>query len=270
MDLAPVVSAPVPVGGGIVPGPAVSDKDQPQPDEQTIDELAASTRVPSRTIRFYQSKGVLAAPRIRGRVAYYGAEHARRLELIAQLQDRGLRIDAIRELLARVDKGEVDVADWLGLEAQLKTPWANDQPRTFTEAELSELLRDHRVGLVADLVRTGVIERRDEVYFAASPALLKVAIDLEAAGIEPQVAAKAGEMLRKHLGRAANDLAELFFEEARRGAGRASKADFGQQLESLRPRGIEAVRVIFGREMERVLREWVASGKTSKLPARKR
>ena len=100
-------------------------------------ELAAISQVPSRTIRFYQSKGAMARPRIKGRVAYYGAPHLERLKLIAQLQDRGLRIDAIRDLTTRIDKGELDVNEWLGLEAQLQAPWANDEPRTVTEAELA-------------------------------------------------------------------------------------------------------------------------------------
>ena len=74
----------------------------------TIDELAATSRVPSRTIRFYQSRGALMTPEIRGRVAYYGKPHLERLKLIAQLQDRGLRIDAIGDLMKRIDRGEVD------------------------------------------------------------------------------------------------------------------------------------------------------------------
>ena len=51
----------------LVHGSAVAD-----PDQLTIDELAAQSRVPSRTIRYYQSKGVLPPPEIKGRVAYYG------------------------------------------------------------------------------------------------------------------------------------------------------------------------------------------------------
>lgn len=246
--------------------PAPTDGETPA-DELTIDELAAATRVPSRTVRFYQSKGVLAPPRIKGRVAYYGPEHARRLELIAQLQDRGLRIDAIRELLSRVDRGEVDVADWLGLEAQLKAPWAHDHPRTFTEAEMGEMLRERRPGLLAELVRSGALARRNDAYLAESPALLRSAIDLDDAGVEPAVAVKAAGVLRKHLGKAASELAELFFEQARRGE---SDQDITRQLDVLRPRALEAVRLVFGREMEAVLREWVASGKTSKLPGKKR
>ena len=45
------------------------------------------------------ASGALMPPEIRGRVAYYGPAHVERLKLIAQLQDRGLRIDAIRDLL---------------------------------------------------------------------------------------------------------------------------------------------------------------------------
>ena len=98
------------------------------PSPYTIDELAAASHVPSRTIRFYQSRGALMPPEIRGRVAYYGPAHVERLELIAQLQDRGLRIDAIRDLLASIDRGELDLAEWLGVEQQVQAPWANDQP----------------------------------------------------------------------------------------------------------------------------------------------
>src|SRR5215469_10785844 len=113
---------------------------EPEPGEYTIDDLASASRLPSRTIRFYQSRGALMSPEIRGRVAYYGTPHLERLKLIAQLQDRGLRIDAIRDLLSSIDRGEVDLAEWLGVEQQVQAPWANDQPRTLTEEGLYELV----------------------------------------------------------------------------------------------------------------------------------
>ena len=93
----------------------------------TIDELAAATGVPTRTVRFYQARGALMRPEIRGRVAFYGDAHVERLRLIAQLQDRGLRIDAIRDLVAGIDRGELDLAEWLGLEREVQAPWADDQ-----------------------------------------------------------------------------------------------------------------------------------------------
>ena len=116
----------------------------------TIDEIATVACVPSRTIRFYQARGGLMPPEIRGRVAYYGARHLERLRLIAQLQDRGLRIDAIRDLLTSIDKGETDLAEWLGVESALQTSWANDDPKILTEAELHELAGTRRPGLIAD------------------------------------------------------------------------------------------------------------------------
>src|SRR6185369_9183624 len=137
----------------------MSTAEPERPPEHTIDELAAITKVPSRTIRFYQAKGVLTRPEVRGRVAYYGPAHVQRLELIASLQDRGLRIDAIRDLCARIDKGELDVHEWLGLDAQLQGSWADEKPRTLTEAELVELAGERRPGLVSALVRARLAER---------------------------------------------------------------------------------------------------------------
>ena len=41
-------------------------------------------------------------------------------------------------------------------------------------------------------------------------------------------------------------------------------------FQALRPTGLEAVRVIFGREMERALRKLLESGKMATLPAKVR
>lgn len=236
--------------------------------EYTIDELAAASQVPSRTIRFYQSKGVLPRPEMRGRVAYYGPAHVERLRLIASLQDRGLRIDAIRELVSRIDKGELDVNEWLGLEAQLQAPWANDQPRTVTEAELRDITGD-RPGIVAALQRSGLVQRHGDVFLLKSPALLSVAMRLDGAGVDLEIARGAEAILRKHLGRAAEELGKYFFDHANDGFGRAASGqDITAAFEALRPMGLEAVRLIFGQEVERVLRRLVESGKSAALPAR--
>jgi DNA-binding transcriptional MerR regulator len=237
----------------------------------TIDELAAESRVPSRTIRFYQSKGVLPRPELRGRVAYYTDAHIERLKLIASLQDRGLRIDAIRDLCERIDKGELDVNEWLGLEAQLQRSWINDQPRTLTEPELRDLTGKDRPGFLAALARAGLVDRRGEVFYVPSPALLQVALRLDAAGVDLDIARGAESILRKHLSRAAEDLAKYFFDHAQDGFGRnATGQDLNAVFEELRPMGLEAVRLIFAREVERVIRKLVESGKTATLPRSKK
>ena len=241
-----------------------STPEEAAPAEYTIDELAAASRVPSRTIRFYQSKSALPHPQIRGRVAIYGPAHLDRLKLIASLQDRGLRIDAIRELTSRIDKGEVDVNEWLGIDAQLQVPWADDQPRTATEAELYELAGSRRPGLLGDLLRAKLVKRHGDVYLVRSPALLQIAARLESAGIDLETATGGAEIIRKHLGRTADELATFFFKHAREGG----SDDFAAAFQALRPMGIEAVRVVFGQEMERVLRKLVESGKTATLPTK--
>jgi DNA-binding transcriptional MerR regulator len=237
-------------------------------EELTIDQLAAASHVPSRTIRFYQSRGALMNPEIRGRVAYYGKQHVERLKLIAQLQDRGLRIDAIGDLMKRIDKGEVDLAEWLGVEEQVQAPWAIDQARTVTEAELYQLAGSNRPGLLADLQRARIVERKGDVYFLASPALLAIALKLESVGIDLETAAEASGILRKNLGRAVEDLVRLFVERIEKGD--VPIGDAGKLFETFRSVGVESVRVLFARQMEGELRKLLASGKLASLSVRAR
>ena len=242
--------------------------DDDDPSGLTIDELAAKSRVPSRTIRFYQSRGALMTPEIRGRVAYYGEQHLERLKLIAQLQDRGLRIDAIGDLMKRIDRGEVDLAEWLGVEEQMQTPWATDQARTVTEAELYELAGTKRPGLLADLGRARIVERKGDVYLLGSPALLALAMKLESVGIDLETAARASAILRKHLSRAVGELVDLFVDRIKEG--QLSIAQSGKLFETFRAVGVDSVRVLFAREMESALRNLLASGKLASLSARAR
>jgi DNA-binding transcriptional MerR regulator len=238
--------------------------DPPTSGEYTIDELAAKAQIPSRTIRFYQSRGALMAPEIRGRVAYYGTAHLERLKLIAQLQDRGLRMDAIRDLVASIERGEVDLAQWLGLEQQVQTPWANDKARFVTEEELASLTGLSRPGLVAELTRVGLLERHGEQYLLTSPALLGIATRLEAAGVDLVTAQEASQIVQKHIERAVRELIELFVKRAQAGVVRIDEPV--KLLEVLRPVGLDAVRVIFGRSMEQGLRKLFESGTLATIP----
>jgi DNA-binding transcriptional MerR regulator len=235
----------------------------------TIDDLATTTRVPSRTIRFYQSKGALQPPQIRGRVAFYGPEHVERLKLIGSLQDRGLSIRAIRDLLVQADKGELALNEWLGLEQQLQEPWQSDRARVLSEVELRELIGERRPGAIGELLRLQLLEKQGDSYLVRSPALLQVALRLESAGVDFETASGAAQILRKHLSRASADLVEYFFKRTGEGFGRDLTAgDLAGAYQELRPVGLEAVRLVFAREMERQLKKLVDSGATSALPAK--
>jgi DNA-binding transcriptional MerR regulator len=80
---------------------ATSDVSSSASGEYTVDEVAELTRTTVRTIRWYQSEGLLPPPRRVGRVAVYDAEHLSRLEAIRDLQEHGLTLTAIRRLLDR-------------------------------------------------------------------------------------------------------------------------------------------------------------------------
>jgi DNA-binding transcriptional MerR regulator len=238
-------------------------KAEPAADTLTIDELAAASRVPSRTIRFYQSRGALQHPEIRGRVAHYGNHHVERLKLIAQLSDRGLKIDAIGDLMKRIDRGEVDLAEWLGVEEEMHAPWGADQPSTVTEAQLYELAGSRRPGLLADLMRARIVERTGDVYLVGSPALLAIAMKLEGVGIDLETATAASKILRKQLRRAVGELVELFVGQLE--DGQLGMADAGKLFGALRSVGVDAVRLLFAREMEAELRELRASKKLTQI-----
>lgn len=232
----------------------------------TIDELAATSGVPSRTIRYYQSKGTLGAPEKRGRVAYYGEEHLRRLRLIAELQDRGLRLDAIRDVLRQMASGGDSIQAWLGVGDQLQAPWSDEKPAVMTGDELQTRFGGNRPGLIAQLEGYELIRRESDsipaVYLVPSPALLEIGARLDAAGIDLDTAVGAANIIRKRVGRAADDLVEYFTERAGRGFGRGGNPEAVlEAYEAVRPLGGEAVTRIFAQEMERALRSFVESGR---------
>jgi DNA-binding transcriptional MerR regulator len=72
-----------------------------------VEQLASTCDVSVDTVRYYQSRGLLAAPVREGRVAWYGPEHVERIEQIRSLQGKGLTLAAIR----RVVSGELGPAD---------------------------------------------------------------------------------------------------------------------------------------------------------------
>jgi len=68
--------------------------------EYRIEQLARAAGVAVDTIRFYQGKGLLDAPRRDGRVTWYGDAHMERLRRIRELQQRGFTLTVIQRFLA--------------------------------------------------------------------------------------------------------------------------------------------------------------------------
>ncbi|MCU0267986.1 MAG: MerR family transcriptional regulator [Acidimicrobiales bacterium] len=247
--------------------PVAADDGELDEPAYTIDELAARSGVPSRTIRFYQSKGTLPPPVRRGRVAYYGHDHLDRLRIIGELQDRGLQLDAIRDALRQVTEGGDSLQQWLGVSDRLQAPWSDDRPVVLSEEELLERLGPlgDRPGILGELQRQGTVTRqgnsRPAMFVVPSPALLDLSTRLDAAGLDAETAFEAGEVMRTRLAKMADELVRFFADRAGHGFGRSGEPDeIAAAFEALRPAGMQAVQVIFAQEMERSLRQYVESG----------
>jgi MerR family copper efflux transcriptional regulator len=65
-----------------------------------IGELAERAGVTTRTIRYYESLGLLPEPDRRGAHRSYGADNERRLRRIELLKSLGLSLDEVREVIS--------------------------------------------------------------------------------------------------------------------------------------------------------------------------
>jgi DNA-binding transcriptional MerR regulator len=174
-----------------------------EPGEWSVDELARRTGLPVRTIREYQTLGVLPAPRRRGRVGIYGPSHLARLELIGRLQARGYSLAGIRDLLGAWRDG-ADLGEVLGL-APDQLVHLDEPGVPATLDQLATLLPQLVPDRLDDLVATGAVEAcGPERYCIPSPSLLQLAVDARGAGYSPgQVLA-----LLQTIGQAAGTVAD--------------------------------------------------------------
>src|SRR6266480_5605050 len=106
-------------------------------DRLTIDELARHTGMTVRNIRAHQSRGLLPAPEIEGRTGFYGADHVARLELIAEMQADGFKLQAIKRLLENTAGSESEV---LGFKRALLA-WEEEEPELISVRELTARLK---------------------------------------------------------------------------------------------------------------------------------
>lgn len=200
------------------------------PVELTVDELAQRTGVPVRTIREYQTMGLLPAPARRGRVGIYGPSHARQVEVIRRLLEQGYSLAAIRGLLDAWRDG-ADLGEVLGLAPDdLVHVDAPGAPATGDQlaAVLPGLVPDRLDGLLA----TGVVEATGPGRFCVpSPSLLVLAADALAAGYGPDRVLAVLTAIRRAADAVAQAAAELV-RDPPRGADRD-----GDRLAALAARG---------------------------------
>jgi DNA-binding transcriptional MerR regulator len=244
----------------------------PAPTEPrySLAELVERSALPARTIRWYQSEGLLPKPAKQGRDAVYGPEHVERLRLIADLRDRGLTLVAIRDLL-KGDRPSGTVAEWLGVDATLTAPWSDDRPRVVDREELTAMTKSRRPGLLAELQDAGYVQTADAgTWLVPSPALLDLALQLHDAGIDVELSAQLRDLLRRRLAKVVDDAVKLLVERTGAGfAGNATAAELATAVGALRPIARETTSLILAQEVERALRQLVDRGPAAIVRARR-
>jgi len=151
--------------------------------EYTIDELARAADVTVRNIRAYQTRKLLPRPRREGRRNVYSDAHLARLQLITSLLGRGFTLSNIGEVLEAFDRGG-EVADLLGLEEAITSPWSTELPDHVTLADLARMFGPQvRPSRIRRAVQLGILQRDGTRFLVPSPRLLRVGAELVQAGI---------------------------------------------------------------------------------------
>ena len=122
-----------------------------------IDDLAYEARIPSRTIRFYNTEGLLPPPLMRGRVAYYNQEHLLVLNIIKELKERqNLPLDVIKQLLEiRAQHGDVQMN--LALKQRLLRPLTTGGQEVRLSKEELMQQTGTSTGQIDDLLSKGLL-----------------------------------------------------------------------------------------------------------------
>lgn len=109
--------------------------------QYTIEELSELTGFSRRTIRYYIQEGLLDPPAGRGRGGFYYDSHVQKLQQIKSLQDRGVTLAAIAELL-QAEKFELAIPSrdiWIrysimpGLEINIKRELEQSKHKAISE-----------------------------------------------------------------------------------------------------------------------------------------
>ncbi len=205
-----------------------------------VEDLAEAAGVGVDTVRYYQGRKLLPAPRREGRVAWYGDHHLKRLREIRDLAQRGFTLAQIRELAdAEGDRLLADLAKADAVDPTL------DRTELARRADVPELIVDIAVG-AGLLPAEG--ERGDERFAPDSIEMLAAARDLVSGG------APLGELTQLAMRHVANiesvidDAIELFKTHSDESGGSRD------ELVATMHRLVPVASSLVGRHFERTLR----------------
>jgi len=255
----------------MVESPAVNRRSMTKPKrrtkhsaaEFTIDELARAAGTTVRNVRAYQERGLLPAPKKRGRVGIYGPEHLARLKTIGPMLERGYSLANVGELIEAWEKGH-DIGKLLGLEVALTSPWTDEQPQQITKAQLQELFGSALTPeAMLKAVEFGAVRLEGDVIMVPSMKLLRAGALLAKEGVPLVELLKVVARLRATIDRMATELLELAMKYVfdRYGKGVLPPAEDAPRLAELiwqcRPLVMQAVDTEVAHAMEKAAEKFI-------------
>ncbi|WP_446222314.1 MerR family transcriptional regulator [Nocardia sp. IBHARD005] len=225
-------------------------------------ELAVVSGVASRTIRYYQSLGVLPKPGRAGKEVVYSDAHVDRLRDIVAMQARGLRLDAIREVF----DAEPQAGDWRAL-FDPRAGQAAERSSFIDDAELATMLGDRGADVLAELISAGYLERRDERWFLADRSMFKAALVLYDVGIDITLSGALRTMVQSRIAALADEVVHTVRDAAGTGyGGEGVGVDLSRFRDRLLAMAWEVGGITFAAEIERAAAADDAAGR--RAPAR--
>lgn len=226
--------------------------------EFTIDELAARTGMTVRTVRFYATEGLLPAPERRGRVAYYGPDHRRRLDLIRTLQEHGYTLSAIERVLSRIPVGASPAE--FAVHSAVLAPWlpepSEQLDRAALEQRIGHRITDEQLGYFVQIGALEPVDAGGVAAFRASPAVLGHAVELMQLPVPTSVLHESAEIIEEHATAVAEGLTDVFI-RAIWGPYQRGEIDHEQVvalLARLRPLAVHGLVAAFGHAADRAAR----------------
>lgn len=235
-------------------------------EQMTIDELAHETGVSSRNIRYYQTRGLLPPPKVKGRSGVYDERHVERLALLSELKSEGLNLQAIGFLLG--GSGQVETDEVRNLKRAILDGWVSSEP---FELPLKDMLK--RIG--AKDLDPGLFERAmeleliaptddDETVLVLLPDILAAGRALAELGVPFSRALDVLEAMREHAKGVAATYVELFDETVlapwdERGRPAGEWRAIRESVEQLRPIAGEALLAVFNQVIGEEIAERIAA-----------
>lgn len=223
----------------------------------SLDELCEQTGLTARTVRYYQASGLLQRPARAGRNAVYSDEHVQRVRQIAEMRARGLKLDAIRDVLHARAIGKAPVVALLGPELS-SDQWLTQSSATLTAVEVAELLGERYLDMLADLEKAGYLRKVSTAagtrWQADDLPLLRGALQLAEIGTDVALSAQARDLLREALRQVAEDLVRMWRSESGRlYEGEVSRHEIALHGDRVRAVAWQSAALVMAQEIERAL-----------------